>query len=179
MSRVTVPAKRPKGDSRYYTLSRSWSKHLHSQDVVERAETVGNHLIIAGVVLPLPIHQEFIFVPPRGKNDNLGPFPPVVLFHYVLGEIPPVKVPDQNGLFGLRCVQFEGNSSLLCLLRLLLSGHFSPSSVSSLLQFKLATPSDGLSARLFLSPPQSLLCRKTHSAGIDNRNYDKPGSPSK
>jgi hypothetical protein len=102
--------------------------YFHNQVIVERTKGVMDHLIIVGIILPFPIDEKLILVPSRGESDNLGPPPFVVLFHRVLLEIPTVEVPNQDGLFGFRCLQLEGNPSFLYLLAALFSGHFSSSS---------------------------------------------------
>ena len=62
--------------------------YFHSQVIVERTKGVRDHLIIVGIILPLPIDEKLILVPSRGESDNLAPPPFVVLLHLVLLENP-------------------------------------------------------------------------------------------
>jgi hypothetical protein len=77
--------------------------------VIVRTETIGTRPMICGVIFPLTIDPEPIFVSPGIKHGNLFPHAAEVLFHGVNFRVPSVEISHQNDLAGTGGVQGKNN----------------------------------------------------------------------
>jgi hypothetical protein len=91
-----------------FELNRLLFRRLGLRDndhVIVRTETVVTRPMICGVIFPLTIDPEPIFVSPGIQHGNLFPHAVGVPFHGVNFRVPSVEISHQNDLAGTGGVQ--------------------------------------------------------------------------
>jgi hypothetical protein len=98
----------------------------HDNKIIFRAELVGACLMVIGIIFPVPIHHEEIFICSGKEIGCFFPLPVFVFFHGMDFGIPLVEVSHEYDLFGIRRRQGEGYFAPFGFLFRFNSGHGLP-----------------------------------------------------